>query len=631
MIHIFFHITVVPRRHLRVHNMEKPVDVVPHRVEVPNQAVQKVNGTIATVTQSLFAHKGAVLNRMNETVTTFASQLATHRGSVLEKLEGSLRSVASQLVFLGQYSSSNAKGIHGRDHHGSALIRTLLCVAVIGTFLGVSWLLHTWIRARKFARFARENNCSPPSVIPNAGFGHSFRHKAKTVRFRGDVLDDLIYPKYVKYGSTYALLKPVTNELKAVFTIEPANAEAILSSKAMDFMRAPRTAKAASPFLRPGLGTSSDQTWHRHRTVARPHFNQKRLRNIDFLEDHVQSLFNALGSADPWTKTQDILPLMYNFTLDAATEFLFGNGTQTQVFHTKSHENMQHTKVPFTTIMRHLLTDETSIRSHQFLDKSSLYHLMMEFGTAYDKCLDYVGIRYLLGDLYWLVDGWEFRQNCWKVNAFIDYFVQDAAARAKAVDERGMDKSTRRFGLIDEIIRENEQNLIDLRNQCMHLLIAGRDTTSALLAWIFALLEKHPKILQELRHAILDTFGSEDNIRQPLTYDSLRSCEYLQWTIKEGMRLYPSGQQGRVAVRDTVLPRGGGPDGTQPLAISKGTFCAFPPYLLHRRKDIWGEDAWDFRPDRWQHKKHTGWEFVPFGGGPHSCLGRKSSPIHLVP
>ena len=41
----------------------------------------------------------------------------------------------------------------------------------------------------------------------------------------------------------------------------------------------------------------------------------------------------------------------------------------------------------------------------------------------------------------------------------------------------------------------------------------------------------------------------------------------------------------------------------------------------HRRKDIWGEDADEFRPERWAERRR-GWEFVPFSGGPQICLGQ---------
>ena len=55
----------------------------------------------------------------------------------------------------------------------------------------------------------------------------------------------------------------------------------------------------------------------------------------------------------------------------------------------------------------------------------------------------------------------------------------------------------------------------------------------------------------------------------------------------------------RAAARDTVLPKGGGPDGQSPIFIPKGTGCRYTSHSLHRRKDVYGEDAEEFRPERW--------------------------------
>lgn len=43
---------------------------------------------------------------------------------------------------------------------------------------------------------------------------------------------------------------------------------------------------------------------------------------------------------------------------------------------------------------------------------------------------------------------------------------------------------------------------------------------------------------------------------------------------------------------------------------------------MHHRKDIWGEDAEEFKPERWEGKK-VGWEYLPFNGGPRICLGQQ--------
>lgn len=90
------------------------------------------------------------------------------------------------------------------------------------------------------------------------------------------------------------------------------------------------------------------------------------------------------------------------------------------------------------------------------------------------------------------------------------------------------------------------------------------------------------------------------------------------------LRLYPVvPTNSRMAVIDTVLPLGGGPDGKSPLFIPAGRTVAWHLYTMHRRKDIYGEDAEEFKPERWETLR-PGWEFLPFNGGPRICIGRKS-------
>jgi cytochrome P450 len=47
--------------------------------------------------------------------------------------------------------------------------------------------------------------------------------------------------------------------------------------------------------------------------------------------------------------------------------------------------------------------------------------------------------------------------------------------------------------------------------------------------------------------------------------------------------------------------------------------------VLHRHQEIWGPDADDFKPQRWDSIKPTAWEFAPFGGGPRACVGRQKA------
>lgn len=79
----------------------------------------------------------------------------------------------------------------------------------------------------------------------------------------------------------------------------------------------------------------------------------------------------------------------------------------------------------------------------------------------------------------------------------------------------------------------------------------------------------------------------------------------------------------RFAARDTVLPTGGGPDGTQPLFVGKGEKMFIDVEALHRRRDLWGDDADVFRPERWERPVGSNWNFMAFSGGPRACVGQQ--------
>jgi cytochrome P450 len=92
-----------------------------------------------------------------------------------------------------------------------------------------------------------------------------------------------------------------------------------------------------------------------------------------------------------------------------------------------------------------------------------------------------------------------------------------------------------------------------------------------------------------------------------------------------GLRLYPPVPlNNRTAIRTTILPTGGGPDGNTPILIRRGEVVVYSMYINARRKSIWGLDANEFRPDRWNKRdvKSIGWAYFPFSGGPRICLGQ---------
>lgn len=96
------------------------------------------------------------------------------------------------------------------------------------------------------------------------------------------------------------------------------------------------------------------------------------------------------------------------------------------------------------------------------------------------------------------------------------------------------------------------------------------------------------------------------------------------------LRLYPSVPvNSRTALKTTTLPVGGGNDGRAPILVHKGEAVGYCVYTMHRRRDLFGEDAEVFRPERWEDDpvdgpdlKNIGWAYLPFNAGPRVCLGR---------
>ena len=67
---------------------------------------------------------------------------------------------------------------------------------------------------------------------------------------------------------------------------------------------------------------------------------------------------------------------------------------------------------------------------------------------------------------------------------------------------------------------------------------------------------------------------------------------------------------------------GGGPEGRAPIFVAKGQLVAYGVFSMHRRKDLYGEDADEYKPERWETLR-VGWGYLPFNGGPRICVGQQ--------
>lgn len=135
------------------------------------------------------------------------------------------------------------------------------------------------------------------------------------------------------------------------------------------------------------------------------------------------------------------------------------------------------------------------------------------------------------------------------------------------------------------------------------------------------LLVRHQVALETLRKEIETALGATEYPN----HEHIRRMPYLSHVIKESLRLFPPVPlNNRTASKTTILPRGGGPDGNSPILVRRGELVVYSQYVNARRKNIYGPDAGDFRPERWEGGSANpfGWAYFPFNGGPRACLGQ---------
>jgi cytochrome P450 len=167
-----------------------------------------------------------------------------------------------------------------------------------------------------------------------------------------------------------------------------------------------------------------------------------------------------------------------------------------------------------------------------------------------------------------------------------------------------------------------------LRDQLVAVLLAGRDTTAGCLSWTLWELARRPEIVRKLRAEILEKVGPEGG-RRP-TYEDLKDMPYLKDVINESLRLYPVVPFNlRIALRDTTLPRGGGPDGTLPIPILKDTPIGYSVLVMQRDRNLYPSteegfpDPLEFCPERWENWHPKSHYYIPFNAGPRICVGQR--------
>lgn len=484
----------------------------------------------------------------------------------------------------------------------------LVPVAVAVASFVIYRLVASSLRERAFQRFAREHKCQTPldttKTWPQTLA--QLKRLSNTRTSGEDLIDDIIVRQYDD-ANTYTHRN--FDGSWSVATAEPANLQAMLGTQFKDYATGERRYQALAPVLGRSIFSSDGAFWEHSRALFRPQFSRENINDLEATNTAAETLIRAANFGTPdaseWTEEVDMLPLLYNLTLDTATDFLFGQSVESQAAGIRKKEGS---------------TSEEGIQS--IADQASSQQLREDFevlGAMLQR-------RIQLMFLYWLGDGFRFRKAISNAHAFAGHFVKLAIASTKAEQNAGYSADEKPQRKKDHLLLSlvaQTQDLKELQNQTLAILFAGRDTTAALLSWCIVRLCLHPEVFTNLRSAVLQDFGTVSD-DEPIAFSKLKACRYLQHFINEVLRLNSIVPfNARVAVRDTILPTGGGPDQLSPVSIRKGEVVMYSVYVMHRRKDLWGDDALDFRPERWQERTIPAWQYLPFSGGPRICLGQQ--------
>ncbi|KAF8502557.1 cytochrome P450 monooxygenase pc-3 [Hysterangium stoloniferum] len=347
-------------------------------------------------------------------------------------------------------------------------------------------------------------------------------------------------------------------------------------------------------FLGAGIFTTDGDMWKSHRTMARPFFAAERLSDLWCFETHTSATLEVMLKYAEDDKAFDIqarlVPLIdilinsrrrySSFTLDAGVGFLFGQ------------------------------------------EPLSSAHGYQDFSEAFNNLSKIMSRRLRIGSNWRLFEMW--RDPTIKFARVIHEFVEPIIQARMLSHHHGVHSDASTF--LDYLLKSGADAKA-VRDELLNFLLAARDTTTSLLTFTTYILASHPDIAENVRNEINRVIGERDIP----TLGEVRSMKYLRAVINEVLRLFPPVPFNiRRCLKSSVLPSPMSKLG--PFTISAGVSVTYSPLLIQRRKDLWGESAHEFDPQRWLRNDEkpfvtNPFAFLPFNGGPRMCMGQQFAYI----
>lgn len=222
---------------------------------------------------------------------------------------------------------------------------------------------------------------------------------------------------------------------------------------------------------------------------------------------------------------------------------------------------------------------------------------------------------------FWLIVRLPFKRNV-EIQQAVDYIKQVCRDLiAKKREAMASEKGRTEVDILSVALESGGFTDEELVNQMMTFLVAGHETTATSMIWAIYELCRNNEVQKELREEIREKIPCLDS---DVTAAQIDDCHYLQAFCNEVLRVWaPVGMTLRHAIVDTSI---------QGEYVPKGTIVVMSPRATNASPELWGEDAHEFKPERWLNKDgkanakggaDSNYAFLTFLHGPRSCIGQR--------
>ncbi|KAK4738732.1 hypothetical protein R3W88_002429 [Solanum pinnatisectum] len=242
-----------------------------------------------------------------------------------------------------------------------------------------------------------------------------------------------------------------------------------------------------------------------------------------------------------------------------------------------------------------------------------------KFGDAFDNANAMTTWRYV--DVFWKI-----KRGQYTVDAFVYKLIQRKTEQM-TIPEAELSLKWKKEDILSRFLQMSGTNPKYLRDIILNFIIAGKDTTAITLSWFIYVLCKYPhvqeKVAQEIKESTTEKENATDitDFAANVSEDALEKMQCLHAALTETIRLYPAiPTDPKIGFSDDTLPDG--------FSVNKGDMVSYLPYAMGRIKFIWGDDAEEYKPERWlDHdgffRHESPFKFTAFQAGPRICLGKQ--------